>query len=190
MKNKTVIEEELRELSPLLLLYKRQIPLPIVPEAYFSEVATTFFSEKLKENTIQQFILKDKPIVPNDYFEGFEQQVMHKIAKEEKAIKSGEVLALYPKDRKQMVLFRILAIAAVLAGVVLLINGVQAPTLPQKNCSDGVACLSQDEIYHYMNTHSNEFSMQEIKEAVAPALERQNSPSEKEKNSDLDIEIM
>ncbi|HNM32638.1 MAG TPA: hypothetical protein PKM51_07790, partial [Chitinophagales bacterium] len=86
MKNKTVIEEELRELSPLLLLYKRQIPLPIVPEAYFSEVATTFFSEKLKENTIQQFILKDKPIVPNDYFEGFEQQVMHKIAKEEKAI--------------------------------------------------------------------------------------------------------
>lgn len=190
MKNKTDIEKELQELSLVLLHYKKQIPSPIVPEAYFSELATTFISEKLKENSLRQFISKDKPIVPNGYFEHFEQQLMRKISKEEEEINSGKILPIYLKDSKQMILYRTLAIAAVLAGVLLMIRGVQEPSLPKKNCSDGIACLSKEEIYHYMNTHSSEFSMQEVKEAVGPAIEQQDSHSENENISDADIEIM
>ena len=188
MKNKAEIEDELLELSPLLLQYKKQLPLPVVPETYFSELTTILFSEKIKEDNLQQFITKEKPAVPEGYFKHFEIQLMHKIKEEEMEIKSGNILSIFPKVKKSMFLYRTLAIAAVLAGVVLLIKGVQNPTLPQKDCSDGIACLSQEEIYHYMNTHSNEFSVQEIKEAVLPAIERQCKDSEK--NRDLDVEIM
>ena len=51
MKNKAEIEDELLELSPLLLQYKKQLPLPVVPDTYFSELATILFSEKIKSAT-------------------------------------------------------------------------------------------------------------------------------------------
>ena len=41
----------------------------------------------------------------------------------------------------------------------------------ENNCEDGIACLTQEEIYQYMNANSHEFDVQQIQETVEPTLD-------------------
>ncbi len=57
-------------------------------------------------------------------------------------------------------------------------NYNQSNTLTN-NCEDGIACLTQDEIYNYMNDNSEQFELQQVQDAVAPMIENAEIKIEK-----------
>ena len=59
----------------------------------------------------------------------------------------------------------------IVVGAVFLVKEVQQPAVLENNCEDGIACLTQEEIYQYMNANSHEFDVQQIQETVEPTLD-------------------
>ena len=68
-------------------------------------------------------------------------------------------------------MFKKVAFAAAVVGAVFLVKEVQQPAVLENNCEDGIACLTQEEIYQYMNANSHEFDVQQIQETVEPTLD-------------------
>ena len=166
MSNKQDILNELKLISPLLLKLKEEEKVFSIPENYFKELADVVVFETKNETSILSSIKKEKIEVPENYFDTFGDAVLSTIKKEEKTI------ALPKQQSKTVSLFKRLAIAASIIGVVFLIKQVQTPTMQENNCADGIACLTQDEIYNYMDVNSHEFEVQDVQETVQPTLEK------------------
>ncbi|HRB69788.1 MAG TPA: hypothetical protein PLC92_06755, partial [Chitinophagales bacterium] len=48
---------------------------------------------------------------------------------------------------------------------------------PINDCTDGIACLTQEEIYNYLNVNSHEFGTEQIKKAVQDNIETTETSS-------------
>ncbi len=172
MHNKTDILNELKELSPALFSLKENDKGLSVPTNYFEALANSIITEINAEGNILLSLKKENPETPAGYFDTLGDHVLSKIKTETKEIEQGKIIVLPKQQNKIFHLFKRVALAATVVGAVFLMKQVQQPVLSVNNCEDGIACLTQDEIYNYMNENSHEFDMQQIQETVKPALEK------------------
>jgi hypothetical protein len=167
MNNRADILNELKALAPILLQLKKHGQPVVVPEGYFASFADDTLSEIHSSSGILAGLEKEKISAPAGYFATFGDHIISTI-KEEELVKTMEL----PKQQNKMFfLFSRVALAASIVGAVLLIRHIQQPILTVNDCTDGIACLTQEEIYDYMNTNSHEFDVQLIQETVKPVVD-------------------
>lgn len=188
MNNKTDILNELKELSPILFNLKESEKSLVVPNNYFEQLADGFMTEINLESSVLSSIKKEKTEVPTTYFDTFGDTILSKIKAEENIIEQGKIIELPKQEDKIFQLLKRVALAASVVGAVFLMKQVQQPNLPINNCEDGIACLTQDEIYQYMNTNAQDFEVQQIQEAVQPVLESQETTEQKKEINEIEIE--
>ena len=174
MNNKQEILKELKEISPVLFNVKENEKALVIPENYFNEMADVILFHANNESGILNQLKKERPEIPSHYFENFSENILSKIKEEEHQLSQTKTIALPKKQNKIVHLFTRVAMAASIIGAVFLVKQVQQPALPVNDCKDGIACLTQDEIYNYMNANSTDFNLQEIKETVKPVIEKAN----------------
>lgn len=171
MNSKEEIVNELRGLSPVLLKLREKEILPRVPNGYFESLADMVIFETRNESSLLENMEKNKIEVPNGYFDSFADNILLKIKTEDKKIGRGTISA--PQKNKVIRLFSRVAIAASFAGIIAFgILHWQKTELTVNDCGDGIACLTQEEIYNYMNTNSYDFDVQQVQETVQPVLEK------------------
>lgn len=178
MSNKTDILNELKEISPLLLQIKENEKSLVIPPDYFLQLADNLLGEIKSESDLLASIKKVKTAVPENYFDTFGDTIISKIKAQETIIERGKIIELPKQEHKIFTLFKRVALAASIVGAVIFVKQVQQPGLPANDCEDGIACLTQDEIYQYMNANAQDFEVQQIQEAVKPALEKQETKIE------------
>lgn len=177
MDNKNDILIELKALSPLLANLKEQTPLVQVPASYFEQFQESIMATISEESGVLSSLKKSNPDVPEGYFSTFSEQIVAKIKQENETIAEGKLVALPRKSNRIISIFKVVALAASIVGVMVLIKKIQTPILmpTQINIEESMASLTRDEIYQYMNANSNEFGMDQIKKAVLPAIEAQSA---------------
>ncbi len=177
MDNKNDILIELKALSPLLANLKEQTPLVQVPASYFEQFQESIMATISEESGVLSSLKKSNPDVPEGYFSTFSEQIVAKIKQENETIAEGKLVALPRKSNRIISIFKVVALAASIVGVMVLIKKIQTPILmpTQINIEESMASLTRDEIYQYMNANSNEFGMEQIKKAVLPAIEAQSA---------------
>ncbi len=188
MNTKTDILNELKELSPILFNLKENEKSLVVPNNYFEQLADGFMTEINLESSVLSSIKREKIEVPATYFDTFGDTVLSKIKEQENTIAKGKIIELPKQENKIFHLFKRVALAASVVGAVFLMKQVQQPNLPINNCEDGIACLTQDEIYQYMNANAQDFEVQQIQEAVQPVLESQETTEQKKEINENEIE--
>lgn len=188
MSNKADILNELKEISPILFTLKENEKPLVVPAKYFEQLADNFIPEINAESGLLASMQKEKIDVPDHYFDHFSDSILSKIKKEEHIIENGKIVTLPKKEQKFFSMFKQVALAASIIGAVIFIKKISEPPTPLNNCEDGIACLTQDEIYQYMNANSQDFDVQQIQEAVAPVLESQRNESIHKEISEKEIE--
>ncbi|MFN8295491.1 MAG: hypothetical protein U0T69_04810 [Chitinophagales bacterium] len=178
MSNKTDILNELKEISPLLLQIKENEKPLVIPADYFLQLADNLMLEIKSESDLLASIKKEKTEVPENYFDTFGDTIISKIKEQETIIERGKIIELPKQEHKIFTLFKRVALAASIVVAVIFVKQVQQPDLPVNDCGNGIACLTQDEIYQYMNANAQDFEVQQIQEAVKPALEKQETKIE------------
>ena len=171
MNNKTDILNELKELSPFLLQVKETEKPLSVPAHYFEDFTDTIFAEIKTKRGFLETLQKEKTTVPPAYFDKFADNIISKIKEEEASVENGTIKALPKQPNKVFQLFARVAFAASVVGAMFFIKHIQNDELPLNNCADGIACLTQEEIYNYMNANSHEFDVQQIQEVVKPVVD-------------------
>lgn len=171
MNNQTDILNELKELSPFLLHVKETEKPLSVPANYFEDFSGTIFAEIKTETGLLATLQKEKTAVPPAYFNTFADNIIAKIKAEEALVEKGKIKALPKQQNKVFLLFTRVAFAASVIGAMFFIKHIQNTELPVNNCADGIACLTQEEIYNYMNANSHEFDVQQIQEVVKPVVD-------------------
>lgn len=171
MNNKTDILNELKEISPILLALKEAEKPLFVPTHYFENFTTAIVSEIKTETGLLATLQKEKITVPSGFFDTFADNIMGKIKEEEALIEKGKIKALPEQPNKVFQLFTRVTFAASVIGAMFFIKHIQNAELPVNNCTDGIACLTQEEIYNYMNSNSHEFDVQQIQEVVKPIVD-------------------
>ncbi len=166
MNRREDIVKELQDAAPILAAYKATESLPAVPENYFAGLEDSTMAFVVAEGG--QWTATSAVQVPERYFEQLEDAVMANIKAQEKAGTSGKTVRL----SIGYTLFARIAAAAVLAGILVLTIFSDRTALPVSDCQDGIACLTQEEIYNYMQQNSHEFGVEQIQETVTPALEQ------------------
>lgn len=186
MKDKSDILTELEGLSSTLLALKNLDAPCVVPKDYFGNLLEQVENKIDTQSSILSNLQKTTPVVPDKYFEKFSNILLSKINHK----KNKSYLSANIPSRKNRIfsIVNYMAVAAAIIGVVLLINKTQQPALPKNNCTDGVACLTRNEIYNYMREHSHEFEEQDIKKAVLPALETNQRLDNNSNNANSNIE--
>jgi hypothetical protein len=177
MNNKKAILDELKTISPFLLSLKEKEQDLVVPAHYFEELADIVLLQTKEESAVLSALKKEKPQVPDNYFENFGDTILSKIRKEEK----GNVINLPQSPHKIFTLFSKIAFAASVIGAIFFIKEAVQPTILKNNCEDGIACLTQDEIYNYMNANSHEFETEDVQETVQPFIEKTDTKVDAEK---------
>ena len=171
--HKITIFEEIKSLSPLLSDIKMSEVKPVVPVNYFLQLSDSMMSMTQVDNTVLSPFNKQNLEIPADYFESLADTVLSKIKAEEKIIGAGKIISLQPQRRNTIRFFSRIAVAASVIGIIIFgIKNFHKTITPVNNCEDGIACLTQDEIYNYMNVHSHEFEMQQVQETVQPFIEK------------------
>ncbi|MDB5227117.1 MAG: hypothetical protein JWN78_1310 [Bacteroidota bacterium] len=161
---KIEVMEELKGISPVLSEIKLQEVKPIVPQNYFEHLHSTVSLLKNKKENIE---------VPEGYFETFADRLLVRIKEEEKLIGEGKLIPLKREKNNIIRIFSRAAIAASFIGVIIFgVKNYNKTVLPVNDCQDGIACLTQDEIYNYMHSNSHDFSMQQVQETVSPAIDK------------------
>ena len=188
MSNKTDILNELRGISPILFNLKESEKPLVIPADYFEQLADGFVSEINAESSLLSSFRKENIEVPTNYFDTFANTIIAKIKSEETEIEKGKIIELPKEENKIFQIFKRVAIAASVVGAVFLVKQVQQPSLPTNNCEDGIACLTQDEIYQYMNANAQDFEVQQVQEAVKPVLENQETVEQKKEINEKEIE--
>lgn len=173
MNNRADILNELKELSPFLLQVKETEKPLSVPANYFEDFSDTTITEIKTKPGFLETLQKEKTAVPPAYFDTFADNIIAKIKAEEALVEKGKIKALPKQQNKVFQLFTRVAFAASVIGAIFFIKHIQNTDLPVNNCADGIACLTQEEIYNYMNANSHEFEIQDVQEAVEPVLENQ-----------------
>jgi hypothetical protein len=171
MNNNTDILNELKEISPILLHLKENEQLLIIPIGYFEQLADNCMAEINTTSGLLASVKKENIKVPANYFDTFGDTIVAKIKEQEHTISSGKIIELPAQETKVFQLIKKVAFAAAVVGAVFLVKEVQQPAVLENNCEDGIACLTQEEIYQYMNANSHEFDVQQIQETVEPTLD-------------------
>ena len=176
MQNRNDILDELKAISPTLFQVKEKEILPKVPSNYFAELTENIIAQTQQENDFLSTIPKEKIEIPTNYFNSFADNIIDKIKKEEQTISEGKIISIQASKITIVKLFSRIAVAASVVGVLFfgIKNYNQSNTLTN-NCEDGIACLTQDEIYNYMNDNSE----QQVQDAVAPMIENAEIKIEK-----------
>jgi hypothetical protein len=178
MQNRTDILNELKALSPTLFAIKENEKQPEIPANYFNDFAENILLTAKEEEGFLGKLKKDKIEVPVNYFNDFADNIIDKIKTEQQTISEGKVIVLQPQKNKTIKLFSKIAIAASVVGVLVFgIKNYNETTV--NNCEDGIACLTQDEIYNYMNENIEQFDLQQVQDAVAPVIENAEIKIEK-----------
>jgi hypothetical protein len=181
MQNRNDILDELKAISPTLFQLKGKETLPKIPANYFNNFAENIIAQTQQENDFLSTIPKDKIEVPANYFNSFADNIIDKIKSEEQTISEGKIISIQASKTTIVKLFSRIAVAASVVGVLFfgIKNYNQSNTLTN-NCEDGIACLTQDEIYNYMNDNSEQFELQQVQDAVAPMIENAEIKIEKQ----------
>lgn len=178
MNNKQDILNELKTISPFLLSLKEKEKDLVVPAHYFEELADIVLLQTKEESGILSALKKEKPEIPGGYFENLSDTVLSKIKTEEKE----KVKDILQSQHKIFTLFSKIAFAASVIGAIFFIKQAVQPTILKNNCEDGIACLTQDEIYNYMNANSHDFETEDVQETVQPVLDKTETKVDAEKN--------
>lgn len=166
------IIEELKTISPLLLKIKTEEKPLDIPQNYFSELEDNVWMQIREDSGILSQLHKIAVSAPENYFTSLSDKVMHRIHQE--AEQKQPLVVIHKKAQKNFRLFdalRKVSIAACVAGI-LGLGGYKLLHKPEKEliCVDGIACLTQDEILQYMQVHSHEFEIEQVKDAVSNTL--------------------
>ena len=180
MQNRNDILDELKAISPTLFQVKEKETLPKIPLNYFAELTEDIIAQTHQENDFLSTIPKEKIEIPTNYFNSFADNIIDKIKSEEQTISEGKIISIQASKTTIVKLFSRIAVAASVVGVLFfgIKNYNQSNTLTN-NCEDGIACLTQDEIYNYMNDNSEQFELQQVQDAVAPMIENAEIKIEK-----------
>lgn len=180
MQNRNDILDELKAISPTLFQVKEKETLPKVPSNYFAELTDNIIAQTQQENDFLSTIPKEKIEVPANYFNSFADNIIDKIKTEEQTISEEKIISIQQPKTTIVKLFSRIAVAASVVGVLFfgIKNYNQSNTLTN-NCEDGIACLTQDEIYNYMNDNSEQFELQQVQDAVSPMIENAEIKIEK-----------
>lgn len=180
MQNRNDILDELKAISPTLFQVKEKEILPKIPANYFNNFAENIIAQTQQENDFLSTIPKEKIEIPTNYFNSFADNIIDKIKSEEQTISEGKIISIQASKTTIVKLFSRIAVAASVVGVLFfgIKNYNQSNTLTN-NCEDGIACLTQDEIYNYMNDNSEQFELQQVQDAVAPMIENAEIKIEK-----------
>lgn len=166
MNNQQDILNELEAVAPTLFKLKEKEQSLPVPEDYFENLADVIIFQAKDENSILSALKKERIEIPANYFDTFGDNVIS-------AIKKEETNVVLPKQQGKIIsLFKRVAIAASIVGAVFMVKQIQQPAIVTNDCADGIACLTQEEIYNYMNANSHEFDVQDVQETVQPAIEK------------------
>ncbi len=180
MQNRNDILDELKAISPTLFQIKEKEILPKVPSNYFADLTEKIIAQTHQKNDFLSTIPKDKIEVPANYFNSFADNIIDKIKTEEQTNTKEKTISIQQPKTTIVKLFSRIAVAASVVGVLFfgIKNYNQSNTLTN-NCEDGIACLTQDEIYNYMNDNSEQFELQQVQDAVAPMIENAEIKIEK-----------
>jgi len=171
MNHRNDILIELKEISPTLLNLKENEKPLVIPADYFEQLVNSCLAETETESSFLSSIKKEKTEVPINYFDTFGDSIFTKIKEQEKTIKQGKIIEFPKQSAKIYRIFKRVTIAASVVAVVFFMKQVQQPNLPINDCTDGIACLTQEEIYNYLNVNSHEFGTEQIKKAVQDNIE-------------------
>jgi hypothetical protein len=157
-----LVAGELAGISPLIASARDMEKEIKVPSNYF---------EKLADNLIARIkagnILKQDAHIPEGYFENFADTILEKIGREDTAGNASS----YAAREKIIRIFGRVALAASIAGILFFsLRNLNTPA-PEDTCEDGIACLTKEEIFNYMNAHSQEFTIDQVQELVKPQLD-------------------
>ena len=180
MQNRNDILDELKAISPTLFQVKEKEILPKVPSNYFAELTEKIIAQTQQENDFLSTIPKEKIEIPTNYFNSFADNIIDKIKTEEQTISEGKIISIQASKTTIVKLFSRIAVAASVVGVLFFgIKNYNNSSIITNNCEDGIACLTQDEIYNYMNDNSEQFELQQVQDAVAPMIENAEIKIEK-----------
>ncbi len=187
MNNNTDILEELRAISPLLAALKEKDGGIIVPEGYFNHLSDDLIRQVTSETPgILSHLPKQQVKVPEHYFESLADEVIFKIKMEEQEVAQGKVVPLQPSGKihriKQMLRFS--AAACIIGFITFGIKNITQTGEITTSCEDGIACLTQEEIFQYIGSNTHDFDMQQIKEVVSPVIETQEPSLEEVESKD------
>ncbi|MCC6516287.1 MAG: hypothetical protein IT275_08000 [Chitinophagales bacterium] len=189
MSSQQDILNELKEIAPLLLKAKENERPLIIPANYFQDFADSCMSEMKISTSILSAIKKDEIEVPETYFNTFSDTIMAKIKQEETPVSNAQPIATKTnKNTFVLTLFQRVALAASIIGAVFVVKKINIPIAPAQDCADGIACLTREEIYQYMNANANAFDLQQIEKAVAPSIEQQKTTQEIQDITEKDID--
>ncbi|HQV77077.1 MAG TPA: hypothetical protein PLJ42_00380 [Chitinophagales bacterium] len=177
MNHRNDILIELKEISPTLLNLKENEKPLVIPADYFEQLVNSCLAETETESSFLSSIKKEKTEVPINYFDTFGDSIFTKIKEQEKTIKQGKIIEFPKQSAKIYRIFKRVTIAASVVAVVFFMKQVQQPNLPINDCTDGIACLTQEEIYNYLNVNSHEFGTEQIKKAVQDNIETTETSS-------------
>ena len=177
MNHRNDILIELKEISPTLLNLKENEKPLVIPADYFEQLVNSCLAEIDTESSFLSSIKKEKTEVPINYFDTFGDSIFTKIKEQEKTIKQGKIIEFPKQSAKIYRIFKRVTIAASVVAVVFFMKQVQQPNLPINDCTDGIACLTQEEIYNYLNVNSHEFGTEQIKKAVQDNIETTETSS-------------
>lgn len=177
MNHRNDILIELKEISPTLLNLKENEKPLVIPADYFEQLVNSCLAETETESSFLSSIKKEKTEVPINYFDTFGDSIFTKIKEQEKTIKQGKIIEFPKQSVKIYRIFKRVTIAASVVAVVFFMKQVQQPNLPINDCTDGIACLTQEEIYNYLNVNSHEFGTEQIKKAVQDNIETTETSS-------------
>ncbi len=177
MSHRNDILIELKEISPTLLNLKENEKPLVIPADYFEQLVNSCLAETETESSFLSSIKKEKTEVPINYFDTFGDSIFTKIKEQEKTIKQGKIIEFPKQSAKIYRIFKRVTIAASVVAVVFFMKQVQQPNLPINDCTDGIACLTQEEIYNYLNVNSHEFGTEQIKKAVQDNIETTETSS-------------
>lgn len=164
----------MKQISPLLAQLKERKEIIQIPKDYFTSFSDNLFTEINIESPILAQIPKEKPLLPDGYFDSFSKEIILKIRNEEVEINTGSLGKNQRNSMGQlMAMFKNIAVAAAVIGIIFIIKEIQTPSLPSTDYNNTLASLTQEEIYNYMNEHSIEFDLFDVQQAVKPALDQQ-----------------
>ncbi|MFN8236717.1 MAG: hypothetical protein U0T77_00985 [Chitinophagales bacterium] len=172
MSHTTEILDELKAISPVLFhLKEKEQPLSI-PEAYFEKLSAVVLEHIQEKPGILQTLHKQQPIVPEGYFDSLAASILTKIQNEASIPEEGKIVPLFPRKNTVLQLFSRVAVAASVAGLVVVLgsNLFNKQPVTTNDCQDGIACLTQEEIYNYMYKNSYDFDVHQVQDMVKPEL--------------------
>lgn len=165
-------QDEVKALSPLLAAIRQETIKPDVPENYFRSLPAAVGSKLLKAEFSPLPDASKQVHVPAGYFDALPDRVLDKIRHEEAELSRGSIGLPERKGRTvSFPVFSRLALAAsFIAAIALGWTHFHKNPAAVNDCQDGIACLSNEEIYDYMSVHSHEFDMQMVQDAVRGTL--------------------